>query len=162
MRLPFLRFHVPSILLLTVGSTAVAAALLANPLRTAAQAPEGIPQRQMTLMGTLSEWKYPGSKMLGGASMSDGGNPSVVDVKCQAILTTPDPIEKVAKFYSEKLATPAGAGTPSTKHEAKEADARAVSTQDDSDGRPVAVKVIVVSTEPHEHRAGHQQSQGRK
>ena len=37
------------------------------------------PTEPMTLMGTLADWKYPGSKMLGGASMSDGGNPSVPD-----------------------------------------------------------------------------------
>jgi hypothetical protein len=99
----------------------------------------------MTLLGTLSEWKYPGSKMLGGATMSDGGNPSLPDVRCQAVLTTPDPIEKVVRFYSEKVGSPPANGGPNAGAEVKEADARAVSIQDDSEGRSVALRVIVVN-----------------
>ena len=64
---------------------------------------------------------------------------------CQAVLTTPDPIEKVAKFYSEKLGTPSAKGGQNARAEVKEADAKAVSTQDDSEGRPVTLRVIVVS-----------------
>jgi hypothetical protein len=82
--------------------------------------------------------------MAGGAEMSDGGNPLVPDVKCRAILTTPDPIEKVIRYYSEMagtIPTPVG---PDAKAKVKETDARAVSTQDDSEGRPVTLRVIVV------------------
>jgi hypothetical protein len=129
-----------------IGVTASVAVWLAAAHSRAAQANQAARPEKMTLLGTLAEWKYPGSNMLGGASMSDGGNPLVADVKCQAILTTPDAIEKVAKFYADKLATsPAPGGGQNAKAEVKEAAAKAVSTQDDSEGRPVSVQIIVVN-----------------
>jgi hypothetical protein len=131
--------------LAVLGATPLSAVLLGDPLTGTAQAAQAAPQEKMTLLGTLSEWKYPGSTMLDGASMSDGGNPAVVDVRCQAILTTPDPIEKVAKFYSKKVGTLPAADGQNTKAEVKAADAKAVSTQDDSEGRPVTLKVIIVN-----------------
>jgi hypothetical protein len=100
---------------------------------------------QISLMQTLAEWKYPDSKMLGGASMSDGGNRLVQSVKCRAVLGTPDPIEKVIDFYSKKLVTPPDVILPSTKAEDLVPDGKSVSTQDDSQGRPVSVRVIVVN-----------------
>jgi hypothetical protein len=145
MRLPCVQFTTQWIILLALGATAMSAVLLEAPLLSPAQATQANPPAEVTLLGILSEWKYPGSKMLGGASMSDGGNPLVWDVRCKAILTTADPIEKVAKFYSEKLGTPTAPGGENTGAEVKEADAKAVSTQDDSDGRPVTLRVIVVS-----------------
>jgi hypothetical protein len=132
-------------ILLTLGATAMSAVLLAAPPLSPAQAKQTRKQAKMTLLGTLSEWKYPGSNMLDGATMSDGGNPLVPDVRCQAILTTPDPIEKVAKFYSEKVGMPEAPGGQIAKALVKEADAKAVSIQDDSEGRPVTLRVIVVS-----------------
>jgi len=131
--------------LLALGATAMSAVLLAAPLLSPAQATQATPPARMTLLGTLAEWKYPGSKMLGGATMSDGGNPLVPDVRCQAILTTPDAIEKVAKFYSEKVGTPPATGGQNARAKVKEADAKAVYTQDDSEGRPVTLRVIVVT-----------------
>jgi hypothetical protein len=99
----------------------------------------------MTLLGTLAAWKYPGSTLLGGATMSDGGDPSVPDVRCQAILTTPDPYEKVTEFDAQRVgALPVPEG-PDARVAGKEADAKAVATQDDSGGRPVAVRLIVVN-----------------
>jgi hypothetical protein len=83
--------------------------------------------------------------MLGGATMSDGGNPLVVDVNCRAILTTPDPIEKVVAFYAKKLGTPPAPGEPGAGAAVKEADAKAVSIQDDSAGRPLTLRVFVVN-----------------
>lgn len=107
--------------------------------------PADAPARErVTLLGTLADWKYPGSNMLG-ASMSDGGNPRLQSVKCQAILTTDDPFEKVIKFYSEKLGTPEDPAKPDARAAVKDTDAKSVSTQDDSQGRPVALRVIVVN-----------------
>jgi hypothetical protein len=120
------------------ATAAVLAALLFSPARAT-------PPRGVSLLETLSEWKYPGSNMLGGASMSDGGNPLVQSVKCRAILTTPDPIEKVIAFYSDRVGTPPAAGRQDARAEVKDADAKAVSTQDDSQGRPVTLRVIVVN-----------------
>ena len=99
------------------------------------------PEQGKSLLQTLAEWKYPDSTMLGGASMSDGGNPDVQSVKCKAILTTTDPIDKVIAFYSEKFnAKQAVAGD-----DIKDSDAKSVSTQDDSHGRPVTLRVFVVN-----------------
>jgi hypothetical protein len=145
MRLPCARFLAQWMTFYALGALAMFAGLLAGPLLCPAQATKANPPAGTTLLGILSEWKYPGSTMLGGASMSDGGNPLVWDLRCKAILTTADPIEKVAKFYSEKLGTPTAPGGQNDGTEMKEADAKAVSTQDDSDGRPVTLRVIVVS-----------------
>lgn len=121
---------------ITVASTtAVLAALfLVAPARA-----EPEPER-MTLMQTLSGWMYPDSKMPHGASMSDGGNRKIQSVKLKAILTTPDPIEKVIEFYTKKLDAPADP-------KAKDADAKSVITQDVSKGRPLTLRVIVVNKE---------------
>jgi hypothetical protein len=129
-------------ILLALGVPAMSAVWLAAPRLSPAQA---TPPERMTLLGALSEWKYPGSTMLGGASMSDGGDPSVPDVRCQAILTTPEPIEKVVKFYSEKVGPPPKPGEQDARAEVKGTDAKAVSTQDDSEGRPVTLRIIVVN-----------------
>ena len=87
--------------------------------------PDGI-----SLMKTLSEWAYPGAQPSGDVSMSDAGIPPMQAVKCEAILTTPDPIEKVLTFYAEKL---------------KKDATNTVSIQDDSKDRPVTQRVIVVN-----------------
>jgi hypothetical protein len=86
-------------------------------------------ERKVSLLQTLAEWKYPDASLFDGASMSDAGIPPMQAVKCTAVLTTPDPIEKVIEFYTEKL---------------KAADDRPVSAQDDSKGRPLTLRVFVV------------------
>ena len=85
----------------------------------------------ISLMQTLEEWRYPDCQMLG-ARMSDGGNPRVEDILCRAILTTPDPVDKVIQFYTDQAA-------------ASGDDNKSVVDQDDSKGRPVSVRVIVVN-----------------
>lgn len=97
-------------------------------------------ERPVTLLGTLAEWKYPDSKMPHGASMGDGGNPDIQDLKCQAILSTPDSFAKVVEFYSKKLgiARNGAKATPTNT-------AVAIIDQGDSAGRPVSVQVISVN-----------------
>ncbi len=101
---------------------------------------DAAPRGEVTLLGTLAEWKYPGSDF-GGGSMSDGGNRRLQSVKCQAILTTGDSVEKVTKYFSEKFVS----GPQDAKTLVKGADAQSVSTQDNSQGRPVQLRVIVVN-----------------
>ena len=98
-----------------------------------------------SLLGTLAEWNYPGSKLLDGANMRDGGNPRVPSVLCRAVLTTPDAFEKVTAFYAEKVGTSQPPGQKEAKAGAGEADGKSVSAQDDSGGRPVKLRVIVVN-----------------
>jgi hypothetical protein len=108
--------------------------------RAQADSPE-----QMTLLGTLAEWKYPGSNLPGGATMSDGGNAQEQSVKCKAVLTTPDPIEKVIAYYTEKFGTGESPDRQAGKAEVKKGEARSVSVQDDSQDRPVMLRVFVVN-----------------
>ncbi len=98
------------------------------------------PPGEISLLQALSEWKFPGSNLLEGATMSDGGIPPLQAVKCAAIRTTPDPIEKVVAFYAERL----GAGDPPGPP-AEKCEAESVSVQDDSKGRPVTLRVFVVN-----------------
>jgi hypothetical protein len=88
------------------------------------------PSDGISLLQTLAEWKYPGSDHLDGLSMSDAGMPPMQAIKCEAILTTPDPVDKVVAFYVEKL---------------KKDAAKTISSQDDSKARPVTLRVIVVN-----------------
>jgi hypothetical protein len=97
-------------------------------------------QDQLTLMGALAEWMYPGSSF-GGASMSDGGDRTVQSVNCQARLTTGDPFEKVTKFYEQKfLSGPMDVGAVVTGGQPQ-----SVSSHDDSSKRPVHLRVIHVN-----------------
>lgn len=97
------------------------------------------PEGGVSLMQTIEKWKYPSAKMPHGANMGDGGNPQIRSIKCQTVLTTPDPIEKVFDFYKQKLSNKAAnAGA------APEKNAQSVTTLEDSAGRPVKIYVIVV------------------
>jgi hypothetical protein len=103
--------------------------------------------KPLTLLTMLAEYKYPDAELAGGATMSDGGNHKIQSVKCKAVLTTPDPIEKVIKFYADKFET-TKAEDPARgteKAEVEDGDGKSVSVVDDSDGRPVTVRVIVVN-----------------
>ncbi len=123
-----------------LGLAAVAIVAVATVVLRASQ--DHQPEQERSLLQTLAKWQYPGSTMLDGASMSDGGNPTLQSVKCKAILTTPDPIDKVIAYYSEKLKPPAKKDGDAT---IKESDAKSVTTQNDSQDRPVTVRVIVVN-----------------
>jgi hypothetical protein len=97
-------------------------------------------KNQVTLMGVLAEWKYPGCSF-GGAEMSDGGNRTIQSVKCQALLTTGDSFDKVTNYYEQKFVSGPADGGPAVKG----AKAQSVSVQDDSAKRPVQLRVIVVN-----------------
>jgi hypothetical protein len=133
-------FTTRRMVLVAAGVAAMSAMVLTVTLLNVARATVAEQPHRVTLLGALAEWKYPGSIMLGGATMSDGGNKVVVDVRCQAILTTTDPAWKVIEFYSEKLSA-----RPRSGGQNAGTDAKAVSTQDDSEGRPVTVRAIVVN-----------------
>ena len=96
-------------------------------------------------MQTLSEWRYPDSTWVDGATMSDGGTPPVQAIKFKTILTTPDPIEKVIAFYAKKLGADEPAGSPPAKAKTPTSEPNSVSVQDDSKGRPLTLRVMVVN-----------------
>ena len=126
---------------LTLGGPLVVLAMISmlSP-HLARSAPDGI-----SLLLTLARWQYPGSEIHGGASMSDGGNPQIQSVKCAAILTTPDPVEKVVAFYAKKFGAVEPAGPRPAREDVKVSDAKSVIVQDDSNGRPLSLRVIVVN-----------------
>ncbi len=99
---------------------------------------------QITFFGTLAPWKYPDAKF-SGASMSDGNNPRLQTVKFEVILTTGDSFEKVAKFYADQIESARGSGVKDAKVDPKAAEAKVLSTQDDSQGRPLKLRVIVIN-----------------
>jgi hypothetical protein len=121
-----------------LGVPAMAAIVVASLfLRPTHAAPPGMG----SFMETLEDWKYPGSRMLEGAGLSSGGNPLIQSVKFRAILTTADPIEVVVAFYSTKFKP-----GPSEGEKVKDPnDAKSVATLDDSQGRPVTVRVFVMN-----------------
>ena len=102
----------------------------------------------VTLMGTISQWRYPNSK-LNGAEMSDAatvdsdGNRTVQSLVCKTTMTTDDSVEKVLEFYKKKLAPDKNADDQT---KAKLKDGRSVLVSDDSDGRPFALHTILVNT----------------
>src|SRR5205809_599913 len=59
-------------------------------------------KKNVTLLGMLSEWQYPGSKF-NGAESSDAAVSDISSIKSKAVLTTPDSAEKVVAFYRQKL-----------------------------------------------------------
>jgi hypothetical protein len=144
MHLPLLPITTLRVLVVALGVALTAAALAAVVLINPARAQ---PREEMSLMQTIEEWKYPGSTLLGGATMSDGGNPLVQSVKCHATLTTPDPFDKVIEFYYKKF-TPSTARErrgPGNAPDVRPDDAKAVTMADDSEGRPVKLRVIAVN-----------------
>ena len=102
----------------------------------------------VTLMGTISQWSYPNSKV-NGAEMSDAatvnsdGNRTVQSLVCKTTMTTDDSVEKVLEFYKTKLAPDKNADDQT---KAKLKDGRSVLVSDDSEGRPFALHTILVNT----------------
>jgi len=102
---------------------------------------EPAPRKQVTLMGLLGEWMYPGSKF-GGAEMTGLSNhPPIQGVYCKSVLTTADSFDKVVGYYEHKFG-PAPVQSDATP---KALSTLASSIQDDSKNRPVLLRVIVVT-----------------
>jgi hypothetical protein len=140
MRLDLRRLRAKRMRWTAFGLAAMAIVAVATVVLKASQ--DRQPDQERSLLQTLAKWQYPGSTMLDGASMSDGGNPTLQSVKCKALLTTADPIDKVIAYYSEKLETPAKKDDDVA---IKGSDAKSVTIQNDSQDRPVTVRVIVVN-----------------
>jgi hypothetical protein len=118
--------------------------LFAQATVLASSPPPDTPPRRITLLGTLADWSYPGSKMRDGASMSDGGNPLLQSVKCQAVLTTPDSFEKVVEYYANKLETRPASQTRESTGDLKLAEGKSVSSQNDTRDHRVKLRILVV------------------
>ncbi len=107
------------------------------------------PPERRSLMSMISAWRYPDSTIQG-ATMSDGetvnslGERTTPSLKCKTVFTTPDSVNKVLGYYKSKLkAVPKTAAEPQSP---ESESGRSVTFHNDSDGRPIALHVIVVNT----------------
>ncbi len=129
---------------LTLASTVLNAVLT-----TATLCHAGEPVR---LLLTVAEWQYPGSK-INGASMEDAatvnrsGARTVPSVLCKTVLTTKDPMATVIEYYDTKLKPGADPKTAKAERESGAERGRSVMFQDDSQGRPLRIHIIIVNTE---------------
>lgn len=103
----------------------------------------------MTMIG---RWQYPGSKMSGGtlsdaATMNAAGDRTRPSVQYRAVLTTKDPMSKVIAYYESKLKPAVASKTAKTDEPPAVDSGQSVTSQDDSEGRPLAIHVIFVNTE---------------
>ncbi len=99
---------------------------------------------QVSLLGMLSEWEYPGSKF-NGAESSDAGVKDISSIKSKAVLTTPDSPDKVVAFYREKLGVDSKGKNLGEKSGERITTKRSVSIQDNSAGRPLKLYIIAVN-----------------
>jgi hypothetical protein len=109
-------------------------------------------QEPKSLMTMIAQWQYPNS-IVSGATLSDAatqdaaGVRTIQSVQYKALLTTKEPMSKVIEFYNAKL-TPATRSAPGKPDGQLAADSgRSVTFHDDSEGRPLAIHVILVNTD---------------
>lgn len=125
---------------------------LVSLLALLASAPLGHTQETPSLMTMIAQWQYPGSRM-NGATMSDAatlngaGERTVQSIQYKTVLTTKDPMPKVIEYYKAKLISAAAAKAEEPGEKPAADSGRSVTFHDDSEGRPVAIHVILVNTE---------------
>jgi hypothetical protein len=108
-------------------------------------------QEPVRLMPLIVKWQYPGSK-INAASMEDAatvnrsGARTVPSILCKTVLTTQDPVAKVMEYYQTKLKHPGELETAETEGKAESQAGRSVMFHDDSQGRPLDVRIIIVNT----------------
>ncbi len=101
-------------------------------------------EKNVTLLGMLSEWQYPGSKF-NGAESSDAAVSDISSIKSKAVLTTPDSAEKVVAFYLEKLKVDSTGKNLGEKDGERITTKRSVSIQDNSNDRPLKLTIIAIN-----------------
>ncbi len=107
------------------------------------------PDRQLSLLGMLEEFRYPESQPLNGVTMSDGatlrgGERTVPSTRCDTILTTPDGFEKVVDYYVRKYGITEEHAPPAKPVDAPEGG-QSVFIQNDSLERPFQLRIISVN-----------------
>ena len=104
-----------------------------------------------TLLTRIAEWQYPGadlskSTMGDAATVDQDGNRTVPSVHCKTVLTTDDPIDKVVKYYKDKLTKKADLKPGAKTDSNAPATGRSVTFHSDVSGRPVAIHIISVNS----------------
>ena len=105
-----------------------------------------------SLMTMIARWQYPGSKMSGAtlrdaATTNSVGERTLQSIQYKTVLTTKDPMPKVIAYY-QNLLMPAPRSTAAKPDEKPAPDSgRSVTFHEDSEGRPVAIHIILVNTD---------------
>lgn len=107
------------------------------------------PERQLSLLGMLEEFRYPESQPLSGVTMSDGatmrgGERTVPSTRCDTILTTPDGFERVVDYYVKKYGITEEHAPPAPPVDAP-TGGQSVFLQNDSLERPFQLRIIVIN-----------------
>ena len=108
-------------------------------------------EEPLSLMTLIAEWQYPDSK-INGASMGDAatvnrsGKRTVPSILCKTVLTTKDPVAKVMEYYETKLKQRAKLEAAEREGKSGTQSGRSVMFHDDSQGRPLDVRIIIVNT----------------
>ncbi len=107
------------------------------------------PDRQLSLLGMLEEFRYPESQPLNGVTMSDGatlrgGERTVPSTRCETVLTTADGFEKVVDYYVRKYGITEEHAPPAKPVDAPQGG-QSVFSQDDSLERPFQLRIISVN-----------------
>jgi len=90
---------------------------------------------------------------MNGAALSDAattngaGERILQSIQYKAVLTTKDPMPKVIAYYQTKLMPPAGSKTARPEEKPAADSGRSVTFHDDSEGRPLAIRIILVNTD---------------
>ena len=124
--------------------TSLAALVLLPLLCCSGLAEDAPPKEQVTLMGMLLEWRYPESEFHG-AELADAAVKDISAIKSKAILTTPDPAEKVMDFYRKKLNVDAEGKNLDEKQGERITTDRSVLIQDVSGDRTSKLYVIAIN-----------------
>jgi hypothetical protein len=102
------------------------------------------PQERVTLMTMLNQWQYPDAEFHG-AQGSDAAVTGISSIKCHAVLTTPDAVEKVVAFYQQKLNVDSSGTNLGQKDGERITTSRAISIQNDSADRPLKLTIISIN-----------------
>jgi hypothetical protein len=103
-------------------------------------------------MTMIAQWQYPGSRIndasLGdAATVNRSGQRTVPSILYQTVLTTEDSMAKVIEYYKTKLKQGADAEPSKPDEESTTGFGRSVMFHDDSQGRPLAIHIIIVNRE---------------
>jgi hypothetical protein len=109
-------------------------------------------QKQPSLMTMIARWQYPDSKisvatLSDAATMNATGERTLPSVQYKAVLTTKDSFAKVVAYYKGRLTLAAGTQAAKVEGEAAADAGRSVTFHEDSEGRPLAIQVVLVNTD---------------
>lgn len=104
-----------------------------------------------SLLTMIGQWRYPESEISGAmlsdaATVNTAGDRMIPSIQYKAVLTTKDSVEKVLAYYKAKLTPATGPDAAKANKDGAVQSGRSVTFQDDSEGRPLVIHVVLVNT----------------